>query len=269
MAKKSLSFPISPELEALRARVLRRREYLDLLETELTNTRAVVREFTALYNARISPLEQRQARLRKQLEELLADQAPPASGWRGSGRAPNRPYIAGAEPQGEPEPEREEDPSGRLPRKKPPQKDPDYERKIRDLFRRLAKQYHPDVAQDDQTRKINEDLMAEINKAYMERDLEALQALEKTRSFSSNGLPATPEAELAHLTLELRQLESMIFEIEGTIRELDLSPAMQMRSDTREDHNVLAELEADFRTRINDLQEQLLGLGVEINELQK
>lgn len=265
MAKKSLSFPHNAELEALRARVLRRREYMDLLETELANTRAVVQEFTSLYNARITPLEQEQARLRKLLDDITADQAPPASGWRGRG------FAYGGASRGEGASKEEPDPDriGRIPRKKKPaEKDPDYERKIRDLFRKLAKQYHPDLAGDEDQKKRNEEIMAEINNAYMAKDLEALLALEKTRSAPS-GLPPSPEAELANLTLELRQLDAMVFDIEQTIRELDLSPAMQMRSDTRDDRDVLGELEAEFRTRISELQDQLLGLGVEINEPQK
>ncbi len=268
MAKKSLSFPHNAELEALRARVLRRREYLDLLETELTNTRAVVQEFTSLYNARVTPLEQEQARLRKLLDDLTADQAPPASGWRGRGRGfPSGSRAAEEEASANPEPD--PDRIGRIARKKKPaEKDPDYERKIRDLFRRLAKQYHPDLASDEDQKKRHEEIMAEINNAYMAKDLEALEALEKTRS-NPSGIPTSPEAELAHLTLELRQLDSMVFDIEQTIRELDLSPAMQMRSDTRDDRDVLGELEAEFRMRISELQDQLLGLGVEINELQK
>jgi hypothetical protein len=267
MAKKSLSFPHNAELEALRARVLRRREYLDLLETELANTRAVVQEFTSLYNTRITPLEQERARLSKLLDDITADQAPPASGWRGRGRGPVSGGAYGSEegPEQEPDPDR----IGRVPRKKKPaEKDPDYERKIRDLFRKLAKQYHPDLVGNEDQKKRNEEIMAEINNAYMAKDLEALLALEKTRS-NPTGLPTSPEAELAHLTLELRQLDAMVFDIEQTIRELDLSPAMQMRSDTRDDRDILGELEAEFRTRISELQEQLLGLGVEINEAQK
>ncbi len=261
-AKTSLSTAINPDLEGLRARVERRREYLELLETELTNTRGVIRDFTQVYNDRIAPLQKEQARLHLRVEELMVDQAPPSSGWRtnGHGQAPNGTERSKGHRENE-----------RIPKKKPaPNKDPDYERKIRDLFRRLAKRYHPDVARNDEERKHHEAIMAEINRAYMDKDLETLEALAKSHPSGFNGAARSPEAELARLTLELRQLEAMIFEVENTIRDLDLSPAMQMHSETKGDrkskHDIFAEMEAELRARIAELQEQLIVLGGEIGK---
>jgi hypothetical protein len=141
-----------------------------------------------------------------------------------------------------------------------------YERKVRDLFRRLAKQYHPDLAKDDENKKELARIMAEINQAYMAKDLKALESLAQAHTLSDKSSPL-PAAELARLNLELRQLDAMIFEIEQTIRELDLSPAMQMRSDSDDGRphrrDILREMEADYRERIQDLREQLEGLGIE------
>jgi len=65
----------------------------------------------------------------------------------------------------------------------------------------------------------------------------------------------------------------MIFEIEQTIRELDLSPAMQMRGDANDGRphrrDILREMEADYLAKIADLREQLLALGLEIEEMHK
>jgi hypothetical protein len=61
----------------------------------------------------------------------------------------------------------------------------------------------------------------------------------------------------------------MIFDIERTIRELDLSPAMQMRSELRADQedgrDSLSELEAELKARIAVLREQLLALGADLD----
>lgn len=259
--QKSISLQVDDELEAIRARVLRRREYLDLLETELTNTRAIIQEFTQLYNERVAPLEREQKRLSQLLEKWAADLAPPANGWHGRGGAPKA-----ASPNGrkkEPEPPRVE-------KKRRQNADPGYERKVRDLFRQLAKQYHPDLAQEGEDKKQFEEIMAEINQAYMAKDLRALEAFAQAHGISKpRGRSRLPSAELARLRLELRQLDAMIFEIEQTIRELDLSPAMQMRGDANDGRphrrDVLREMEADYRSRIEDLREQLMALGVEID----
>ncbi|MEX2162182.1 MAG: hypothetical protein WD751_09745 [Anaerolineales bacterium] len=255
--KKSLAFPANGDLGALRNRVTRRREYLDLLETELSNTQAIIREFASLYEKRIRPLENEQKRLHSMLEELTADLKPPVSDWRGRGR------------RGHPE-TAAEGPDTPRQKKKTAAKDAQYERKVRELFRRLAKQYHPDLAQDAKAKEECEELMAEINRAYQAKDLEALEALANSRA-AGNRSSNAPEAELARLKLELRQLDAMIFEVEQTIRELDLSPAMQLQSESRGDRpgrrDVLADMEADYRARIGDLREQLIDLGVELEKL--
>jgi curved DNA-binding protein CbpA len=263
--KKSLISPLEAELSALREKVARRREYMDLLELELSNTRSALQEFTDVYNRRIGPLESRQQQLQQLLEEMMADQEPPSNDWRGkkyeSGARSKNGNGNGAGYSQQDKPFTKRQPS--------PPPDPDYERKVRDLFRRLAKQYHPDVAQDEDQKKRHEQLMSEINQAYSAKDLEALEQLAKSRGADPAEPAKTPAAELARLQSELRELEMMIFDIERTIRELDLSPAMQMRSELRADQedgrDSLSELEAELRTRIAVLQEQLLALGADLD----
>lgn len=263
-SRKSTSLQVDAEIQLVRARVLRRREYLELLETELTNTRAIIQEFTQLYNKRIGPLEREQVRLSRLLEQWSVDLAPPANGWRGRGKRAEKQASANGH-------HREQEPIEK--KKRARQIDQDYERKVRDLFRRLAKRFHPDLAQEGEDKKQFDKIMSEINQAYMARDLKALEALAQANSPSMRGGSRLPAAELARLKLELRQLDAMIFEIEQTIRKLDLSPAMQMRGDSNDGRphrrDILREMEADYRARINDLREQLIGLGIDLdNNLQ-
>jgi hypothetical protein len=254
------SLQVDAELAAIRARVQRRREYLDLLETELTNTRGIILEFTELYNERVAPLEREQRRLSRLLEKWALDLEPPANGWRGRGKRPPK--------QANPNRHHGQQAQETIEKRKRVQKlDPDYERKVRDLFRRLAKQYHPDLAQKGEDKKLFEKVMSEINQAYTAKDLKALEALAQAHGLNSRGHSRLPSAELARLKLELRQLDAMIFEVEQTIRELDLSPAMQMRGDTNDGRphrrDILREMETDYHTRIDDLREQLMGLGLD------
>ena len=259
--KNNLALQVDAELAATQTRVLRRREYLDLLETELTNTRAIIQEFSQLYNERVGPLEREHKRLSQLLEKWAVDLAPPANGWHGRGkRPPKQVHHKPHEKQ-----EREAPPEKK---KRSQSVDPDYERKVRDLFRRLAKQYHPDLTQEGEDKKEFEKIMAEINQAYMAKDLKALETLAQANGFNnSKDRSARPSAQLARLKLELRQLDAMIFEIEQTIRELDLSPAMQMRGESNDGkphrRDVLREMETDYRERIGNLREQLAVLGVD------
>lgn len=262
----SLISPLQAELESLRAKLARRREYMDLLELELTNTRGALQEFTDLYNHRIGPLEAHQQRLQRQLEELTADQAPPSNDWRGARRGPGR-FGAVHVDEGEAEEAEAEHPFKK--RAAPTSQDVNHERRVRDLFRRLAKRYHPDVAQDDEQRKWHEEIMAEVNQAYSAKNLQALEALDRRMELEMDISP-TPAVELARLTVELRQLETLIFDMEQTIRDLDLSPAMQMRTELRTDQedgrDTLAALEREMRSRIAALEEQVLVLGGELAE---
>lgn len=266
--KKSLISPLQAELSALREKVARRREYMDLLELELGNTRSALQEFTDIYNQRIGPLENRQQQLQQMLEDMMADQAPPSNDWRGKKHeGQRRRSNSNGNGNGSTHYSQQDKPFTK--HQPPPPPDPDYERKVRDLFRQLAKQYHPDVAKDDTQKKHNEKVMAEINMAYSAKNLEALELLAKARGIEATEPAQTPAAELARLETELRQLEMMIFDIEQTIRELDLSQAMQMRSELKADQedgrDSLRELESEFRMRIAVLQEQLLALGADLD----
>lgn len=261
----SLTSPLQAELDSLRAKVARRHEYIELLEVELGNTRGALLEFTARYNQRIGPLEAELQRLQRQLDVLTADQAPPANDWRGA-RGHSAPTGAGRRSTvegGQP-------PAEDIPFKKhaaPSSHDVNYERRVRDLFRRLAKRYHPDLAHSEEQKKWHEEIMAEVNQAYSAKNLRALEALEQRRRLEGE-LGASPAAELARLSVELRQLEGMIFDMEQTIRELDLSPAMQMRSelkaDQEEGRDTLAALEREMRSRIAALEEQVLVHGGDV-----
>jgi hypothetical protein len=256
----SLSTALPPDLLALQARVARRREYMELLEVELSNTRAVIMEFTQVYSARIGPLENRHRQLQELLEKLTADFAPPDTEWKGR---------KGGQQQKAQNGHKNEEPKPKPKKAKPAETDPNYERKVRDLFHRLAKQHHPDLAQAEEDKKRRVAIMAEINLAYSDKNLEALENLEKDHQLASGALWSGPEADLARLTMELRQLDTMIFEVEQLIRELDLSPAMQMRSSMKADRETgrdyFRDLEADYRSRIIDLQEQLIALGADLD----
>lgn len=260
---KKLTYPALEELEALRTKVSRRREYLELLEFELFNTRNSLQEFTEAYNARLGALEKELNRLEglldikfeeeEQLREKLKGRQP--RGWRYSSSGPSRSGSGETPDEEVGEQEREK-------RKK----DPLYEEKIRELFRNLAKRFHPDLAEEDEERAERERIMAEINQAYTARDMKALEKLAKEAGEQENTNAVGPHAEILRKKVELRHLEGMIFEVEHTIREIDLSPAMQLRNDLRFEkeagRDFFADIESNLKQRISELSEHLLDLGV-------
>jgi len=256
---KKLTHAGQEELAALRAKAAHRREYLGILELELFNTRAALQEFSDEYNARLGPLENEYQRLEQLMdaaieEEEAAYRKQPAGSNGSRGRRPHQDRRKGPASRTS---------TARLPRAK----DADYERKIRELFRNLAKRFHPDLVNAPDEKQQREKIMARINQAYTARDLKALESLAKDYAAQMNGKSGGPAAELAHLKVELRQLEAMIFEVEHTIRELDLSAAWQLRSEVSSERqagrDMLGDLEANIKGRIAELREHLLDLGVE------
>jgi len=255
---KKLTYPALEELEALRKKVSRRREYLELLEFELFNTRNSLQDFTEAYSARLGDLEKELNRLEGILEmkfeeedqirdEIKGEQA---KGWR---------YHATQGPKSSEKEEVEE-------KKKQRNKDPEYEKKVRELFRNLAKRFHPDLANHEDDRAERARVMAEINQAYTERDLAALEKLAKEAGEQQNTNAIGPHAQIMRNKVELRNLDGMIFDVEHTIREIDLSPAMQLRNDLHFEkeagRDYFEDIESNIKERINELSDHLLELGV-------
>jgi hypothetical protein len=242
-------------LKAIRAKVAHRREYLDILEMELMNTRQVLQEFSTLYRQRLGSLETELNRLEGILDEDVSARKG-APGSNGAGNAEGHKKNT------------EEPNQHHQKRKLHSTKNPDYERKIRELFRKLAKRFHPDLANEAEEKKQREAIMAKINQAYSARDLKALEELARDIATNMDGDSVGPDKEYLRLKVELRHLETMIFEVEHTIRELDLSPVMQMRSEAKSEdragRDLLGTMEFDLKLRIAELREHLLDLGLEL-----
>jgi curved DNA-binding protein CbpA len=134
------------------------------------------------------------------------------------------------------------------------------------LFRNLAKRFHPDLVNDPKEKSRRQGIMARINAAYSARDLPALESLARRTELAHNSSRPDPGTELAQLKMELADLEAMVFEVEHTIRELDLSSAMQLRSEYESGRNAgrdfFIELERSLKERIDELREHLLDLDI-------
>lgn len=65
--------------------------------------------------------------------------------------------------------------------------EPQPERKLRDIFLRLASSFHPDFARDEATRAHHTEVMKEVNRAYRERDAASLLAFEQELDDASHG----------------------------------------------------------------------------------
>ncbi|MBI3159767.1 MAG: J domain-containing protein [Chloroflexi bacterium] len=254
-------------LERLRERLNKKREYIAILELELFNTRAEMAEWGKVYNERIAPLEERLRLLRRMLYEALETQ-------RGADEV-----LDGPEDFELPEEDEEgEDPfayrgrangrnghNGKNGKTLPPKLEED----IRRLFRELAKRFHPDLTGDAEEKAWREQIMTRVNQAYTERDLETLTKLaeQPDRPVTQK---KTREEEVKALRKELKRLDGVIADLKATIRVLEESPVMQLKSEARmqrrDGRDLLTEMEASLKEQIDDLEEHLTVLGIDSNQ---
>jgi prefoldin subunit 5 len=264
---------VDGDLARLQILLAKKQEYVAILELELTNTRADLNSFTQVYNQRIAPLHRRANHLRKMLyEELEKQRENDKDKW------PEFPGAGGAAGNGDndaPFPDNKKQ-KGHTGQKMnggalngmEDRRDPKREEQIRDLFRKLAKRFHPDLTADPDEKIKREQIMAQVNLAYTARDLEALIKLDETPDIARVNGSLSQAKQIAQLRAELKRLDLVITELETTIRQIDTSPIMQLRLEThmarRDGKELLVDMSTDLEVQIKDLEEHLIVLGVEI-----
>lgn len=183
---------IASQIARLQAEITRQETELADLEAEILDLQRELRDFTARYERLIQPLAEKLNTIRKLVADMERDQgAPPPQ----LGRPPALPvleqtwtpppdYVPVEEqyrrtwevPKQQRVIEEEPPPGAPVARTGSDERDP--EKTIKQLYRRLARRYHPDLTTDPIERERRNRLMAEINEAYSQRDMEALKALD-------------------------------------------------------------------------------------------
>ena len=112
-----------------------------------------------------------------------------------------------------------------------PQEDklPDVKAKyLQNLYRKLAKRYHPDKAMDAEEVERREQLMPLINRAYHEQDVQTLERLNLGETEPHIIKKTTPEKRAA-LQVELRQLNRAASELRLEINRLKTGRTYQLK----------------------------------------
>lgn len=253
------------DLTKLRIRLNKKREYIAILELELFNTRASIQEFMALYEDKVRPLENRLRSLRRKLYRTLESQ----SDINGKEEpAPDYP----AEEEAEFTYQDRDEKGWRIIENKAKPNNPKIEAKIRNLFRELAKRFHPDLTSDKKEKKWREQIMTQVNQAYSKRDLKTLQALAQEPDIATQSVSQSKKEEIAELKAELIRLDGVIADLKASINHLEESPAMQLKLEAhmrrKDGKDLLSEMQNRIIEQIDDLVEHLLVLGVEPEEEQ-
>ena len=161
--------PEEEELEVKKAELAVLEEQLALKELDLETLRSEIGTFLRVYLASVGPVALERDRLLARIASAIYALDPTEINRTRS--------LAATETAGEAERDQNQQDSARGRHR--PSESPRFEptAALRDRFRDLVKQAHPDLARDEEDRLKRNEFMARVNRAYQEGNEEALRAL--------------------------------------------------------------------------------------------
>lgn len=143
---------------------------------------------------------------------------------------------------------------------------------LKQLYRRLARRFHPDLVLDEADRAYRTDMMMAINAAYAAGDIDALERLANepdTISYeprSLEELAAALQREVDHCRRRLAEIAAEI----ATLEKHDSSRLMRRAEKAAAaGRDLLAELAADLRLRISEKMVERDVLETQLGEIEK
>lgn len=138
---------------------------------------------------------------------------------------------------------------------------------IKTLYRQLARQYHPDLAQDEADRERRTKIMSLINTAYQNEDFESLRALDdasseqKTNIFNSQ-IPLDMmilrklQTQSHDLAVEIRNLKEELHELRfGHMMELKLEATLAKAQGKDLLEDLADDMQAEYWRYVQELDE--------------
>ncbi|MCC6187505.1 MAG: hypothetical protein IT318_00610 [Anaerolineales bacterium] len=254
--------PADPELAAAQAALAQQREKVAALELDLFNSRLELAQFNAELERRLGALQQRLEALEVELAEARRVSARRTL-WGERAASPDLPDDAVAQHNSAWGRGAQTPPAAPPP---PTEPDPQQEAELKQLYRTLAKRFHPDLAANAADREGRAARMAEVNAAYAAQDLAQLRRLAQAPDYAAAG-PATPKTRtelLAELRAETGRLAALAASLEAELNHLAGTPAVQLKLEAlfarRAGRDLIAEMAADLATEVRRAEAELAAL---------
>jgi hypothetical protein len=146
----------------------------------------------------------------------------------------------------------------------PPEPAPAIKRSLLAQYRKLARQFHPDIATSDDERAYNEQAMRRINAAMERNDLFALERLEAQLPARVLEAPDSAEQErIRWLAHEAERLEAVLARTEADCAALRVSSTWRLWHRVEQTTGLLDRLEADLNRDIAAARMELHALQSE------
>lgn len=140
---------------------------------------------------------------------------------------------------------------------------------LKQLYRDIAKQIHPDLATDPEEHRRREAIMAEVNRAYAAGDAERLQQLFRDWQDSPESIQGDDAgAQLQRAIRKIAQSQDRLLSIEAqisTLENTDLFNLLQKQQQVEKiGRNLLKEMAHQLEQQIQTAQAQLQDLKAKI-----
>jgi septal ring factor EnvC (AmiA/AmiB activator) len=234
---------LSGQLNELRAAVERARTELIEAEARLADQLAAINAFEFEFEARVGHLWDKLDALEAEIERYHDRIQMLRHKYLSAERQYRRAWQA--PPRSAPSP--------------PPQPlAPIDEAHVKQLYRQLARRFHPDLVIDEGERAWRTEKMAAVNAAYAARSLAELEALAQetdTYIHTSRARPGQTEAQLMQaLQAELERCQRRLHEIENELRGLPQRPSVKLSLEVklarRQGRDLLANMASDLEAKI-------------------
>lgn len=158
--------------------------------------------------------------------------------------------------------------------KEKPRLDKESEKRLKSLYRELAKKYHPDMAATPEEKERFHKIMAEINQAYNDRDLQKLEALAmELEAPEKIVFEETLEEKYKRLLHESEQLDAIISKLEGEFDAIKDSDTYNFKirvgEAEKEGKDLLQEMEDNLNAKIQQKAEELEKVKREFKNIAK
>ena len=223
-------------------------------ELELNERKLQLRRFEYRYHAELAPKYLELDRLRARIAALRAQQAPEDPALEEEAE----------QAQAQAEETAREYESARVEPPPRPAK-PEVEKDVRALYLDLAKKIHPDKAEDDESIPMRTRLMAELNEARDNNDLERMYQIQREWDARPESVPGdTFAARLERMNRAIAHLRERMAAIDEELAALEASDTCILMLKTeeaeREGRDLLAETAALLDAEIEAAQNELAAL---------
>lgn len=256
--KQALDRAGDSDLRGLEVDVAERQERVAQLQFELSDMQADLERFERQYEAQVGSFQLRLISLEAEVEQARLRAAHRAQ-WGDGADSPD--FNADVAEQFR---------RTWAPREKPSEPQPpapvsdEAKAELKQLFRTLAKRFHPDLVTDPEEKRRREKVMAQINDAYAAQNLSAMKKLAQKPDRPEAPADKTREQIMVDLKAEIVRLDRVILALDRQLQDLINSHTVRLMLEVsiaeRNGSNLLAEMAADIRADIARLEVELASI---------